>query len=173
MAYETCPQGHYYDPVKSKKCPFCGASPEPPAPQPPPPPPPPPPLPVPKPTPPPPAPPNPPGFDPPVGWLVAVNGAARGRDFTLRSGLNAIGSLPTMAVAIDGDPGVSREDHAIVVHDARSNLFLLRPGTGRALAYRNGQAVEAAVQLQPGDEITVGETKLVFMPLVGDDFRWT
>jgi hypothetical protein len=162
MPYQLCPQQqHYFDPAKNKECPFCppggnsaaGSAPN-----------------------------LAPGAggdaeimaagDPPVGWLVAINGPDCGKDFTLRMGNNAIGALPTMAVPIAGDPGVSREEHAVIAYDARSNRFLIRPGAGRALAYRNGAPVETTVQLQTGDQITVGQTKLIFIPLAGDNFRW-
>lgn len=76
-----------------------------------------------------------------------------------------------MAVAIPGDSGISEEDHAAVVYDQRSNQFLLRPGSGPP-ALRNGEAVRTSIRLEAGDQITVGKTTLVFIPLAGEEFRW-
>ena len=144
MPFVSCPDGHFYDSAKSKECPFCKSRE-----------------------------PDPLPSHLPVGWLVATSGPGCGKDFTLRPGTNSIGSLPSMAVAIDGDPDVTAEDHAIVAYEVRNNRFLLRPGPGRAVAYRNGEVVLSPVPLQVGDKVTVGQTTLIFIPLAGDQFRWT
>ena len=47
-------------------------------------------------------------------WLVATNGPDCGKDFTLRSGANAVGTLPNMAVSMANEPGVPPENQAII-----------------------------------------------------------
>lgn len=109
--------------------------------------------------------------DPVVGWLVCVAGADKGRDWRLVGGLNALGRGDTMPVRLS-DPAVSRERHALISFDPRSVRFLLAPGEGRALVYRNGQEVLLPVPLQAHDRIELGGSTLVFVPLVGPDFGW-
>ena len=85
--------------------------------------------------------------DLPVGWLVALNGPDRGKDFTIRSGSNTFGPP---------------ESQVIIDYDARSNRFLAHPAA----------AVETTQQLRTGDQIRVGQTTMIFIPLAGDSFRW-
>jgi hypothetical protein len=112
------------------------------------------------------------GIDPVVGWLVCVAGPDRGRDFRLHSEKNFIGRSEKMDVCIRGDNSISRENHAIVTFDPRSQSFKLQPGDGRALVYLNGQGVDLPVNLSPYDTIELGETRLQFVPFCGEQFRW-
>lgn len=107
-----------------------------------------------------------------VGWLVCVRGPDRGRDFRLGEGRNSIGRSDAMDVRIKGDQGVSRERHAIVSFDPKSNVFKIHPGESHGLTYVNGSVVDGAMVLQHFDRIEVGATELVFVSLCGDRFRW-
>ena len=110
--------------------------------------------------------------EPVVGWLACVAGPDKGRDWRLVGGRNAIGRGEGMAVRLAGDAAVSRERHALVSFDPRSRRFMLAPGEGQALVYRNGQEVLVPVLLQPHDRIELGGSTLVFVPLVGAGFDW-
>lgn len=112
------------------------------------------------------------GIDPAVGFLVCVSGVHKGADFRLRSGRNFIGRTPDMDVSLPDDDTVSRENHSMVSYDSRNNLFTLVPGTGRGITYLNGNAVESATGLTAYDEISVGKSSLLFLPLCGEKFRW-
>ncbi|HYE57055.1 MAG TPA: FHA domain-containing protein, partial [Rhodothermales bacterium] len=112
------------------------------------------------------------GADPVVGWLVVVDGPDRGRDFRLHAGRNFIGRAAEMNVALTNDPYVSRERHAVVVYDPRGNRFRVAPGEATGLVYRNGETVDTPQDLTSGDEIEVGQSKLRFVPLCTDTFRW-
>lgn len=112
------------------------------------------------------------GIDPVVGWLVCIEGAERGRDYRLRSERNTIGRGPGMDVTIGGDDTVSREAHAVVSFEPKKRRFRLIAGQGRGLVYLNGDAVDVAADLSSHDEITVGETKLLFVPLCDESFGW-
>jgi hypothetical protein len=113
-------------------------------------------------------------IDPVVGWLVCIEGADRGRDYPIRSEFNWIGRSETMRIAIAGDEKVSRENHAVVGYDPQANMYTLGPGTGNRMVYHNDKALFAAVPLQRYDRIKLGDTTLVFVPFLGDDwpFRW-
>jgi FHA domain len=116
------------------------------------------------------------GIDPVVGWLVCKDGPSRGMDYRIRSENNSIGRSENMRICIDGDPSISREYHAYISYDPQANIYTLLPGNARGLAYLNKQPVYSPAQLAPFDEILLGKTTLVFVPLCGDfggrGFRW-
>jgi hypothetical protein len=107
-----------------------------------------------------------------VGWLVCIAGPDRGRDYRLRGGTSSVGRGEGMEVHIEADPAVSRDVHAIVTFEPRHARFTLAPGAGRGLVYRNGEDVDRPTVLHARDVIELGATKLLFVPLCGDDFRW-
>jgi FHA domain len=116
------------------------------------------------------------GIDPPVGWLVCIDGPNRGMDYRIRSENNSLGRSETMRICIDGDNRIAKENHAFVSYDPESNTYMLLPGSSKGLVYLNHGVVSAPVPLRPFDEIKVGETVLLFVPLCGEfggkSFRW-
>ncbi|MFZ0746419.1 MAG: FHA domain-containing protein [Terracidiphilus sp.] len=111
-------------------------------------------------------------IDPVVGWLVAIGGPEKGKDYRIRSENNTVGRSKDMYICISGDESISRERHTVITFDPQRNAFHLSPGEGRGLVYLNGEAVLAHKQLAPYDEILLGKTKLVFVPFCGDKFKW-
>jgi hypothetical protein len=112
------------------------------------------------------------GIDPTVGWLVCVEGPDRGRDYRIRSGRNFIGRAEQMHIRIEGDRTINRDKHAVIGYDPKRGRFTLGPGEGSGLTYLNDEPVEASVALKARDTIELGETKLVFVPFCGDEFKW-
>lgn len=107
-----------------------------------------------------------------VGWLVALGGEHIGTDFRLKVGKNFIGRSPKMDIALTEDKSVSRERHAIVVYDSKSNMYLIQPGESSSLAYHNNNLLLTPEKLEAYDMITVGDVNLLFMPLCGAKFSW-
>ena len=64
---------------------------------------------------------------PVVGWLVCIDGPAKGRDYRI---------------------------------------------PGRNIVRVNGKTVMVSVELKAYDELTIGSTKLLFVPLCGERFNW-
>jgi hypothetical protein len=112
------------------------------------------------------------GIDPVVGWLVCTAGPDRGRDYRIRSERNFLGRGEEMDIAIRGDNTISRENHASITFNPRNGEFRLHSGVGRGLVYLNDQQVDGVSPIKHGDRIDLGETKLMFVPLVGDTFSW-
>lgn len=112
------------------------------------------------------------GIDPAVGFLVCIEGAQKGEDFRLVAGRNHIGRAQEMDVRLDGDEAVSRESHAVVVYDVKSNAFYAVAGTGRGITYLNGAILEQMTPLHSGDELELGGSRLLFLPLCSERFRW-
>ena len=166
MTLVKCPNGHYYDSSRfGNNCPHCGMSGAasigadqttvplniPDAPQ----------------------PANEVTEPPPVvGWLVCTDGVNKGTDYRLHQGRNFVGRSPEMDVCILGDNTVSRSSHAIVVYDPRSNVYLAQPGSSKELFYVNDKLVLNPVELKTMDLLNIGDTKLMFVPLCGEQFHW-
>lgn len=110
--------------------------------------------------------------EPVVGWLVAVEGVHFGEDFKLKTGRNFIGRAANMDVALTGDPSISRDKHAILLYEPKSNMFLVQPGDAKELCYLNDKVVLSAVEVVANDILTLGDTKLLFVPLCTDKFDW-
>lgn len=112
------------------------------------------------------------GIDPVVGWLICIEGADRGRDYRIRSERNFIGRDHKMDICIGGDDTIARDNHAIISFNPKKVSFLLMPGDGRGIVYLNEDEVATATELHAYDVIDLGESKLLFVPLCGEKFKW-
>jgi len=112
------------------------------------------------------------GFNPVVGWLVCVDGADRGTDYRIRNGNNYLGRDQSMDICIRNDVHISNLNAANIGYDDVERQFFFGPAGGHNTVRVNGKMVINAVTLSPYDEITVGTTKLIFVPLCGERFDW-
>lgn len=110
--------------------------------------------------------------EPVVGWLVAVEGNHFGEAFQLKTGRNFVGRSGMMDVALTEDPSISREKHAIILYEPRANVFLVQPGDAKELFYLNDKVVLSATEIVAYDILSLGNTKLLFIPLCSDKFNW-
>ena len=109
---------------------------------------------------------------PVVGWLVCIQGPSRGTDYRIFPGFNSIGRASTMDIVIEGDEQISREREARIAFDTESRTFYFSPAEGKSILRVNSKVAMVPIELQPYDEITIGATKLLFVPLCGDKFNW-
>lgn len=107
-----------------------------------------------------------------VGWLICVEGPDIGKDYRIYSQYNYIGRAEHMDICLSGDPCISAERAAIIAYDPRKNSFTFAAGTGHNLIYINDDVLMNSVSLNPYDQLTIGETKLLFIPLCGERFTW-
>jgi hypothetical protein len=114
-------------------------------------------------------------FDPVVGWLVVISGPGKGNSRPVHNGNNAIGRSPRQRIPLDfGDDAISGEDQAYLRYDPADRTFLLIPNLAKAnLVSVNDKKPTSAVQLNAGDVIGMGRTKLLFAPLCGPHFDWS
>jgi len=99
---------------------------------------------------------------PPVGWLVIMEGKRRGRDFRLGQITN-IGRDPMRNDIILDDDAVSAEHARIRLEGKQFVLYDLASTNG---TFVNKKPIDKQVLLD-GDEITIGETTLVFKEVKG------
>ena len=111
------------------------------------------------------------GFEPPVellqeeirpvcGWLVCIDGK------------NFVGRGDEMDIQILGDNAINRKNHTIIVYDAKKMNTVILPGDAAGLAYLNEEAVYVPTELKPYDTISLGNSRFLFVPLCGTNFRW-
>ena len=112
------------------------------------------------------------GIDPVVGWLVAVTGKEKGRDYRIHTDNNFIGRSERMDICIRGDETVSRENHAIVSYDSAEKVYYFSPGDGSSIVRVNEKAIFQTIILKAYDRLTIGKTELIFVPLCGSNFEW-
>ncbi len=112
------------------------------------------------------------GIEPVVGWLVAISGPNRGRDYRIISDKNFIGRSDNMDICIAGDETISRENHASISYNPKKRSFRLLPGDSKRLVFINDEEVEQPQQLNPYDVVELGETKLYFVPFCNEQFNW-
>lgn len=110
--------------------------------------------------------------EPVVGWLVCTKGKYFGQSFTLKSGRNFIGRSRSMDVALEGEPSVSRDRHAVVIYEPKGRLFIAQPGDSRELFYVNDKVVLDNVVLKPRDELSIGKIHLMLIPCCTKEFAW-
>ena len=111
-------------------------------------------------------------FDPVVGWLVCIEGATKGNDYRIHSQNNYIGRSARMDISIPGDPHISAENSAIIAYDNVDRTFYFGPGSGRNIVRVNGKPALSVEKIEAYDVLTIGTTKLLFVPLCGDRFDW-
>lgn len=109
---------------------------------------------------------------PVVGWLVCTKGKSFGKDYRLKSGRNFVGRSSQMDVCLAGENTVSRDRHAIIIHEPRKNIFIAQPGESRELFYVNGDVVLSSVQIKKNDVIQLGDVSLMLIPCCDEAFSW-
>lgn len=110
-------------------------------------------------------------LNPVVGWLVCTGGVNKGADYRIHNGYNYIGRGESMDICIQGDNCISSEKAAMISFDNREKVFFFGPG-GHNPVRVNGKMIHAPVQIQPYDELEIGESLFRFVPFCGERFDW-
>ena len=111
--------------------------------------------------------------DPVCGWLVVVDGPGLGSAVTVGYGNNRVGRDAGEDIVLDfGDGQISRENHAVITYDGKNRRFYVQQGGGRNLTHVDEELVLTPVEISGGEMVSMGETKLKFIPLCGPDFDW-
>lgn len=109
---------------------------------------------------------------PVAGWLVVLDGPARGQDLRLGEGRNFLGvdAAGNPAVLDANSPLAVRR--GIVVYDPQDNNWCALPGSSNELCTLNGKSLIEKMPLTAGDTFAVGGAQLRFVPLCGPEFNW-
>ena len=112
------------------------------------------------------------GYEPVVGWLVCVEGPEGGKDYRLFGRINSIGRAEDNDVVLAQEHTVSQKNHVRIAYDAKHNNFQLIPGEGTNVTYLNDEPLYVPQKLNAYDVLEMGDTKLIFVPLCSERFRW-
>ena len=158
MKLTKCPNGHFYDADKHPECPYCNG-----------------------------------GLEagsaiaqpgtaaevdlaapkgPVAGWLVVLDGPARGQDLRLGEGRNFLGVDAAGNPAVLGANSPLAVRRGIVVYDPQDNNWCALPGSSNELCTLNGKSLIEKMPLTAGDTFAVGGAQLRFVPLCGTEFNW-
>lgn len=109
---------------------------------------------------------------PVVGWLVCIHGKDIGMDYRLVAGHNFVGRSDEMNVAIKNDDSISRVKHCVVTYEPVQSRFFVSPGESHELSYLNDEPVLGSRELKANDILTIGRSKLIFIPCCTEAFHW-
>ncbi len=105
-----------------------------------------------------------------VGWLVGLNGTARGESFPLRIGRNTLGRDRRSDVVINDDQASSH--HADLVFRPEERRFILMDHNSTNGTYVNEQEIEPRRDLVGNDIVRIGSHRFLFTPLCNENFYW-
>ena len=105
-----------------------------------------------------------------VGWLVGLDGPAKGESFTIRMGRNTIGRDRKSDVYVNDEQASGH--HADLVYRPDEARFILMDHNSTNGTYVNDVELEPRRDLVDRDLVTVGRHKFVFVSLLDDRFRW-
>lgn len=111
-------------------------------------------------------------LEPVVGWLVCIEGEEKGKSYNLWAKINTIGRSEDMDVCIASDPTISKDTHARLAYDPKHNNYQLIPGMSVNNIYLNDESIYSPTKITAYDLVEFGDTKLLFIPLCGDRFKW-
>ena len=109
---------------------------------------------------------------PVTGWLVVLDGPARGQDLRLGEGRNFLGVDAAVNPAVLDANSPLAVRRGIVVYDPQDNNWCALPGSSNELCTLNGKSLIEKMPLTAGDTFAVGGAQLRFVPLCGPEFNW-
>ena len=109
-------------------------------------------------------------FNPAVGWLVALTGPDKGRDFRLVVGKNLVGRDDEAHVRLS-DAGQISRSHATVYYYPKVNEFYIEDHSSHG-TYLNGKPIIQRTPVANMDRIEIGETTLLLRALCDSGFIW-
>lgn len=109
---------------------------------------------------------------PVAGWLVVLDGEAKGRDLRLGIGRTFLGLDTNGApVTLSADAPLSLRQ-AVLVYDAEAKTYMLLPGSSQELCYLEGTALLEPQELAGDETLKLAAATLKFVPFCGPDFSW-
>lgn len=105
-----------------------------------------------------------------VGWLVGLNGVARGESYAVRMGRNVLGRDRRSDIVVNDDQASSH--HADLVFRPEERRFILMDHNSTNGTYVNEHEIEPRRDLTTRDVIRIGSHKFLFVPLCNDGSMW-
>ena len=110
---------------------------------------------------------------PVAGLLMVVEGLGQGLIFCVSLGRNKIGRGPGNEICLNvGDDAISRHNHATIAADPKTKRVFLIPGDSTNLAYLDEEPLLESCELRDKATIQLGETKAIFIQVLGNYIDW-
>ena len=107
-----------------------------------------------------------------AGWLVVLDGEAKGRDLRLGVGRTFLGlDKDGTPVTLSADAPLSLRQ-AVLVYDGEAKAYTLLPGSSQELCYLGDTALLEPQELAGEETLRLGTATLKFVPFCGPDFSW-
>ncbi|MFV0295376.1 MAG: FHA domain-containing protein [Hyphomicrobiaceae bacterium] len=96
-----------------------------------------------------------------VAVLKVLDGEGKGQERPVYSGTNQVGRSTENRIPLDfGDKTISRQQHAVISHDASTGAFRIFDGGKQNPVSVNGERLSCDRPLHDGDTIKIGLTTL-------------
>jgi hypothetical protein len=105
-----------------------------------------------------------------VGWLLGLNGKARGEAFPIRMGRNVLGRARDSEVMVQDDQASSH--HADLVYRPEERRYILMDRNSTNGTYVNGREIEPRRDLVSRDVVTIGAHRFLFLSLSEMGLDW-
>lgn len=105
-----------------------------------------------------------------VGWLVALTGVEKGKSYVIHSGRNYVGRDDNMDISLREDIKISRDTHFTIIYDPKSVCFYVTADNG--LIWVNNKSIKDEAQLFEGDVIKAGDNEYIFIPYCKEGRVW-
>lgn len=105
-----------------------------------------------------------------VGWLIAMNGVARGEPYIVRLGRNVIGRDRKSDIYVNDDQASAH--HADLVYRPDEGRYILMDHNSTNGTYVNDVEIEPRRDLIDRDMVTIGKQKFMFVALCDENFTW-
>lgn len=111
------------------------------------------------------------GLDFITGWLVCVDGSEKGRDYRLHQGFNRIGRDFSMDVVIADETVPVKKAMCAIVYDDHTNSFFAVEQSGGEV-YLDGESVQGAVRMNDGSILRIGSSEYEFVAFCREGRTW-
>ena len=113
--------------------------------------------------------------EPLVAILVIIQGPGLGAHKTIHEGNNSIGRATNQHIQLNfGDESISSEEQAFIRYDPQDRKYLFIPNLSKTnVVSINNEKPTSAVELKPMDIISMGYTRMAFVPFCGEEFDWS
>ena len=108
------------------------------------------------------------GFDMQEMGTNSRGGAVEDYDDTTPVSRNGISGF----APVNRDQPIDRDRHAVIVDDPLERQCFFGPQNAKTVVRLNGKPVIGQAELKEQDVLTIGSTKLIFVPLCGERFNW-
>lgn len=108
-----------------------------------------------------------------TGCLVCIEGEMQGDGFFLKEGINYIGRVSGMEVALSREVTVSKERHASITYDKETGHHTLQVLKNKDDIAYNGRVIKKSCRLKNRGIIQVGACRLLFITFCDSSFSWS